>query len=144
MKSIKVTHLFIACLSFALLMLSFSFRNVKTPAPAAFVAPAWADTIKNPLKGNVSSIADGKKTYTTYCVVCHGDKGKGDGVASAGLSKPPADHSSVAVQRQSDGAIYWKMSEGNSPMPSYKSSLTVTQRWQLVDYIRTLAKPAKK
>jgi mono/diheme cytochrome c family protein len=39
--------------------------------------------------------------------------------------------------------LFYKISEGNSPMPPYKASLTEAQRWDLVDYIRTLAKKSK-
>jgi mono/diheme cytochrome c family protein len=102
-----------------------------------WIAPAWADTIKNPMKGNLKSVADGKKMYVKNCVVCHGDKGKGDGVAAAGLTPKPADHSSAKIQKQSDGALYWKLSNGRSPMPGY-GSLTAVQRWDLVNYVRTL------
>ena len=109
-----------------------------------FVAPKSADDINNPLKGNAAAVAEGKKTYTTYCAPCHGDRGRGDGPAAAGLAKSPADHTSAEVQKQTDGAIFWKMSEGNPPMPGYKKSLNETQLWQLVDYIRTLARPPKK
>ena len=109
-----------------------------------FVAPKTADALVNPSKENASATVEGKKIYITYCAPCHGDKGKGDGVASAGLSKPPADHTSSAVQKQTDGAIFWKISEGNNPMPGYKKAISETQIWQLVNYIRTLSKPSKK
>jgi mono/diheme cytochrome c family protein len=108
-----------------------------------FVAPAGADTMKNPLKNNPSATIEGKKLYTQYCVVCHGEKGKGDGAAVAGLPKRPADHSSAAFQKQSDGVIYWKIANGNNPMPTYKTVLKPIQIWQLVDYTRTLKAPAK-
>jgi len=107
-----------------------------------FTAPASADGMQNPFKGNAGATANGKVTYTTYCVPCHGDKGRGDGVAASGLSKPPADHSSAKVQAQADGAIFWKIFTGNNPMPSYKM-LTQTQIWELVNYIRTLSKAKK-
>ncbi len=109
-----------------------------------FPSPPSADTIKNPLKDNQASIAIGKLTYVKYCVTCHGDKGKGDGIAAPGLAKPPADHTSRFVQSQTDGALYWIISAGNNPMPTYKKTLTPTQRWQVVNYIRTLAKNSKK
>jgi len=105
-----------------------------------FAAPKTADAVNNPLKGNATATAEGQKIYVTYCTPCHGQKGKGDGVASAGLSKQPANHTSAAVQEQTDGAIFWELSEGNNPMPAYKKSLSETQRWQLVNFIRTLAK----
>lgn len=110
---------------------------------AKFVAPASADAVVNPLKGNAGATAEGKKLYTANCAICHGDKGQGDGAAAAGLSKPPADHSSAAVQKQTDGAIFWKLSTGNNPMPAYNTVYNETQRWQLVNFIRTLAKAKK-
>ena len=97
----------------------------------------------NPLKGQPDAIAAGKKLYGTYCAVCHGNKGKGDGIAAAGLNPKPADHTSAKVQNQTDGAIFWKITNGRAPiasMASYEKTLTETQRWQLVDFIRTLAK----
>ncbi len=105
-----------------------------------FPSPASADAVINPLKGNAQATAEGKKIYTQYCVTCHGSKGKGDGIAAPGLSKPPADHTSDFVQKQTDGALFWIISAGNNPMPTYKTTLTETQRWQVVNYIRTLAK----
>ena len=108
-----------------------------------FPSPASADAIQNPLKGNATATSDGKKVYTQFCVTCHGNKGKGDGIAAPGLPKRPADHTSDFVQKQTDGAIFWIITEGNLPMPTYKKVLTETQRWQLVNYIRTLAKKPK-
>jgi mono/diheme cytochrome c family protein len=122
-----------------LFVFATAFTTKITGGPT-WKAPATADVNKNPLKGNASSAAQGKITYTTYCAACHGSKGKGDGVAASGLQKPPADHTSKAIQSQSDGAIFWKMSEGHNPMPAYKGMLSENQRWQLVCFIRTLAK----
>ena len=115
-----------------------SLTEVTLQAKPAWVAPSSADTIKNPLKGRADAVVAGKKIYTTYCVVCHGDKGKGNGIAAAGLNPKPADHTSTRVQSQSDGAIFWKLTTGRAPMANYDKTLTVTQRWQVVDYIRTL------
>jgi mono/diheme cytochrome c family protein len=114
--------------------------SIQTTAQKKFPSPPYADTIVNPLKGNQASVADGKVVYTKFCTPCHGEKGKGDGIAAPGLSKPPADHSSAFVQNQKDGALYWIISMGNNPMPAYKSTLTTTQRWQIVNFMRTLAK----
>lgn len=105
-----------------------------------FPAPSSADTIMNPLKGNGTATLEGQKLYVKYCITCHGAKGKGDGIASVGLPKRPADHTSAFVQGQKDGAIYWAITYGNGSMPGYVKTLTATQRWQLVNYIRTLAK----
>ncbi len=113
--------------------------NLNVTAQKKFVAPESANAMINPFRGNTKATEQGKALYTNLCVACHGEKGKGDGVASAGLSVPPADHTSSKVQNQTDGVIFWKIFTGNNPMPSFKS-LPQDQIWQLVDYIRTLSK----
>jgi mono/diheme cytochrome c family protein len=119
-------------------VLLMSSSEIKVQQKSEWVAPGSSDTIKNPLRGNSEAIAAGKKIYGTYCVVCHGDKGKGDGIAAAGLNPRPADHSSSKFQMQSDGAIFWKLTTGRAPMASYDKTLTRTQRWQVINYMRTL------
>lgn len=110
----------------------------------SWVAPPDADNMKSPIAGSPSALAEAKTLYTANCGPCHGDKGRGDGPAAPGLNPKPADHSSEAVQKQTDGAIFWKLSEGRAPMPAYKKVFTDQQRWELVVYIRTLAKASKK
>ena len=124
------------------ILICFYFSNAFSQS-RKFPSPASANAIINPLKGNAEATSEGKKIYTQYCVTCHGNKGKGDGIAAPGLAKPPADHTSDFVQKQTDGAIFWIISEGNNPMPTYKTTLTETQRWQVVNYIRTLVKARK-
>ena len=123
---------------FVIFLVTNSFSQTRK-----FPSPPSADTIINPLKGIAGATIEGKKIYTQFCVTCHGSKGKGDGIAAPGLPKPPADHTSTFVQNQKDGAIFWIITTGNNPMPSYLKVLTVTQRWQVVNYIRTLAKTPK-
>ncbi len=122
---------------------AFCFYNARSQTKK-FPSPPSADTIKNPLKGNQASILSGKAIYVHYCVTCHGEKGKGDGIAAPGLPRPPADHTSRFVQDQTDGALFWIITAGNNPMPTYKKTLKPTERWQVVNYIRTLAKISKK
>ncbi|MEO8713075.1 MAG: cytochrome c [Parafilimonas sp.] len=111
---------------------------------AAWVTPHDATLVKNPLTPDNTTLSEGKKLYTTYCTPCHGLKGKGDGAAAASLNPKPADHTSATVQNETDGSLFWKISEGHTPMPQYKAAFSETQRWELVNYIRTLAKPSKK
>lgn len=109
-----------------------------------WVSPKPAQEMKNPFANDKSSLSNAKVLYTTNCTPCHGAKGKGDGPAAAALNPKPADHSSAWVQAETDGSLFWKISEGRNPMPSYKKILTDKQRWDLVNYIRTLAKTTAK
>jgi mono/diheme cytochrome c family protein len=139
----KANQKFHAILLIMLPLLYLSLTSSRPLQSAKFAAPASANDLKNPVKGDVAATAEGKKIYDNNCAICHGAKGKGDGVAAAGLNKQPADHSSATFQSQTDGAIFWKVTQGNSPMPSYKAVYSETQRWQLVNYMRTLSKTKK-
>ncbi len=136
MKAIKIL---VSCIIIVVIEMSFNYFG----RGAAWKAPKSADAIKNPLKGNATATAAGKKLFIQMCAICHGNKGKGDGVASASLNPKPANFTSAKVQAQTDGALFWKLTNGNPPMASYKASLKENQRWQLVNYIRTLVKKKK-
>lgn len=122
-------------LTFAVVASSFS-----TISESPWTAPTSADQLKNPLAGNAEATKEGKKLYKTYCGLCHGETGKGDGVAAVALNPKPARFASEAVQAQTDGALFWKMTEGRAPMASYRAVLKEEQRWALVNYIRTFKK----
>ena len=102
-----------------------------------WTAPASADKVENPLKGDEAATTKGKKIYKQMCAICHGMKGKGDGMAGSALNPKPANFTKTEIQDETDGAIFWKMTEGRGNMVSYKETLSETQRWQLVNFIRT-------
>jgi mono/diheme cytochrome c family protein len=97
-----------------------------------WVAPANAVQRANPLIHRPDAKAGGEKLYQQRCATCHGEDGRG-------TNKAP-DLSQPAVQAQSDGELFWKVTSGNtrSDMPSF-SYLPEAQRWQLVLKIRDLA-----
>ena len=103
-------------------------------AQGPWVAPPDAKATKNPVKG----VGNAKKSVETNCVSCHGASGHGDGAAAAALPPPkPANWTLDAVQKQTDGELFWKMSNGRGAMPPWKH-LPEKERWELVNYIRTL------
>jgi mono/diheme cytochrome c family protein len=105
-------------------------------AQGEWAAPADAKNMKNPVKG----VGNAKKSIDTNCASCHGAAGKGDGVAAAALPPPkPADWTSEKVQKQTDGEIFWKITNGRGAMPPWKH-LPEKDRWELVNFIRTLKK----
>ncbi len=128
--------------SLKIILLSIGFFGMTNlvQAQTAWVAPSDADELKNPFANNEDAIKKGKKLYSQNCTICHGAKGKGDGMAGAALKPKPANFTLESIQSQSDGAIFWKLSEGRSPMAAFKGMLSEEQRWQLVTYIRTLKK----
>lgn len=130
-------------LTAAFVILNAFFSNVFAQQKP-WTTPKEAQIIKNPVDKNATALADGKKLYVTNCAPCHGDKGRGDGPAAQALSPKPADHSSALVQSETDGSLFWKLSEGRNPMPAYKKILTEQQRWELVNYIRTLGRTPKR
>ncbi len=103
-----------------------------------WVAPASAAKLKNPVQPKQASFKVAKKIYSQQCVTCHGKNGEGDGPAAKFLGVKVADLTSARVQNQTDGEIFWKLTNGKTPMPTFKSMLSEQQRWELVNYIRTL------
>jgi mono/diheme cytochrome c family protein len=107
-----------------------------------WVAPPMADKLTNPLKGNKEATEKGKDLFQTNCFTCHGENGHGNGPGAAALNPKPANLTSKEVHKQSDGAIYYKITTGFPPtaMISWRSNLSEKQRWELVNYIRELDK----
>ena len=106
-----------------------------------WVVPDNAKSMKNTVASNAESIAQGKSLYATHCKSCHGSKGLGDGTKAAQLKTEPGDFSKTDFQSQSDGAIFYKTTEGRGDMPSFKKKIPdADDRWSLVNYIRTLKK----
>ncbi len=100
-------------------------------------APEEASHRKNPLAARPELAAGGAKLFQRNCVECHGKTGEG--------LKKAADLQLPVVQQQSDGTLFWKITNGNPDrgMPSF-SRLPELQRWQLVLYVRTLASAPDK
>lgn len=100
-------------------------------------APADAQKVANPIKATGESLARGEKIYTKTCASCHGVTGKGDGKSAKILAKKPADLRND-VPHHTDGDLFWKITEGKKPMPSFKKDLKPEQRWDVINYLRML------
>jgi hypothetical protein len=118
---------------------------------AAYIPGNGAPT--NPVPADDVSLARGAELFNINCVACHGVDGTGTGTVAAFLvKKKPANLTSDVVQSKSDGSIFLTISNGifnpnNSLFPSVEFSgqcpplnenFTVRERWDLVNYVRTL------
>lgn len=112
------------------------------PPREKWVAPGSASRKANPLPSTPASIKAGKKVFNNNCVSCHGESGKGDGLLAASLPYKPADLDSPEVWRQTDGAIFWKISTGRTPMPTWDPALEDEERWNVINYMRSFFAPA--
>lgn len=93
----------------------------------------------NPVSADDVSIHRGAELFKINCVQCHGEKGKGNGVIGTFFKYKPANLTSYDVQKISDGAIFFIISNGVAGrMPPLNENLYVRERWDLVNFIRTL------
>ena len=131
--------LFILSVAMGLTAFSFTVKNNQEKKP--WPVPDNFKTMKNPVASNAESIAEGKTLYGTHCKSCHGTKGLGDGTKAATLKTEAGDFSKADFQAQTDGAIFYKTSEGREDMPKFKSKLPDAEdRWSIVNYLRTFKK----
>jgi mono/diheme cytochrome c family protein len=103
-------------------------------------APAAEAQKKNPVAATESARAAGQKIYLKTCAMCHGKTGDADGPAVIELNIHPAKLSDPKLATESDGSLFWKITTGKKPMPAYGKRLSETDRWNLVNYVRTLSK----
>ena len=116
---------------------TISAQQVKQP----WMAPASASSVKNPVNPSPGGNADAEKAFKQNCAICHGQTGASNGPAAGSLPQKPANFTDTAMMKKAtDGELFWKMTTGRAPMPSWQDRLTETQRWELVNYLRELTK----
>ena len=108
-----------------------------------WVAPAEADELTNPIKDEKVALALGKRVYTAECQVCHGKYGNAETDIAAALEQKPKNFTKKDFLEQSDGAIFWKLSEGRGVMQPFKTMLSEEEIWSVVMYVKTLAEDKK-
>ncbi len=94
----------------------------------------------NPTVANQDSLTRGAELYAIHCQMCHGVTGGGNGsVAPFLIQFKPADLTAAVSQSKSDGSIFLTISNGvDGRMPALNENLTVLERWDVVNFVRTL------
>jgi mono/diheme cytochrome c family protein len=122
-------------------MLAYSAGQAQADSMSGkWLSPAPSAARKNPFAPTQESIAAGQKIYSKTCAMCHGKTGDADGPAVIELNIHPAKLSDPKMGMESDGSLFWKITTGKKPMPAFGKRISETDRWHLVNYIRTLPK----
>jgi mono/diheme cytochrome c family protein len=95
---------------------------------------------RNPVPAGPESVRKGEGLWVIYCTPCHGASGKGDGLVTTKFV-PSVDLTNPDLHKsRSDGYWQHQLSVGGPLMPAYAEALSPEERWDLVNYVRTLAK----
>ena len=164
-KQLLVVFAVLAILAGALLIFSYdiikiqwvsfmgvqpSFGNMEQPLPVPsrsipVEGPATIPGMgapSNPVPADAVSVARGAQLFAIHCVMCHGDKGEGNGQLAALLANKPANLTLPITQTKGDGALFFTISNGiDGRMPALNENLLVRERWDVVNFLRTLAAP---
>lgn len=119
----------------------------KGTVPRGFVAYQYADMDAvqagraniNPIPRTKANLLRGQQLFNTYCIVCHGPYGEGDGYVVPKFPRPPSLQSDK-IRGYADGSIYHVITMGQNLMSSYASQIAQEDRWKVVHYIRALHK----
>lgn len=129
---------------------SFDAQEEPLPVPVRSIpidGPAFIPNLsapENPVEADETSISRGKTLFEINCVMCHGATGEGTGSVSALLANKPANLTLDVTQGKSDGALFLTLTNGvTDRMPPMIENLTVRDRWDVVNFIRTLAVPGQ-
>ena len=127
-----------------------SVRTYETPLPAmpAGTIPiqggtgplkmAAAKDLRNPLPRDPDSVEQGEQAYQYFCLQCHGPLADGNGIVGQSFAPLPTDLKGKAVQSQTDGELFIKISLGFRRHPPLASTVSEEGRWAVVNFIRDL------
>ena len=92
----------------------------------------------NPVSADEVSLQRGRILYGIHCQVCHGEQGRGDGALATYFDRTPQNLTGPQITAEFDGSVYLTIVQGFGQMPSLTENLTPRERWDVVNYVRTL------
>jgi mono/diheme cytochrome c family protein len=93
--------------------------------------------LANPVPFTPQSVDSGRRLFEIYCALCHGANGKGMGPVAIKFIPPP-DLTLPLVQQKTDGYIYGTIRNGGPIMPAHGTVLAPRERWEIVNFLRSL------
>jgi mono/diheme cytochrome c family protein len=107
-----------------------------------WVVPESARQLKNPISPAAADLDTIRPIFRDKCSVCHGFTGRGDGHDASLYDPKPTDFADARhMNGVTDGELFFKLTEGRKPMPSFKKRLSDEQRWRMILLIRTFSEP---
>jgi mono/diheme cytochrome c family protein len=116
------------------------------PYKYGFDLAAAEKNLKNPFEGKLTPdiLSLGQKKYETFCLVCHGPQGRGDGSVSVNMAPKPANLHQEKLLKVRDGHIFGVITAGYGAMGQYSNQIPDEKsRWAIVNYVRSLQKLSK-
>ncbi len=139
--TLKLRKLLFAALLILICVLIVHWLNEQNKP---WIVPQEYKSLKNPLLPSESVLSSARQIYADECAECHGDQGKGDGPEARTHYPLPADLTEAKrMATVTDGEMFYQITQGRRPMPSFKRRLTQDQRWQLVLLVRSFSQPAE-
>ena len=138
----KNTLLLIVLLCFACALWSQNQKDqppAKSPAQEYKVPPEDAAKA-NPVKPTPESLARGKKLYGYDCAMCHGEKGDGKGDMATDMKNVTDFTKPDALKDRTDGELFYAIRNGKGEMPPEGDRAKNDDIWNMVNYVRSLAK----
>lgn len=121
-----------------------SGQGTQATAPAESKIPPEAAKQQNPVKPTAESIAAGKRMYGYDCAMCHGETGDGKGDLAGDMKLQLTDfREAKSMQGVTDGELFYIIKNGKGQMPAEGTRAKPEQIWNMVNFIRSLAKGQK-
>ncbi|HET9409995.1 MAG TPA: cytochrome c [Candidatus Sulfotelmatobacter sp.] len=103
--------------------------------------PAEVAKQQNPVKSSSESLARAKKWWTLDCTMCHGNDGNGKSDIAKDAKWPMKDFTDPAtLKERTDGELFYIIKNGIDEMPPEGPRVKTEENWDLVNYVRSLAK----
>ena len=100
--------------------------------------------MKNPITDKAASASRGGKLFVNNCAKCHGLSGNGYGtVAHSFTTWPRQLWVWNNTGEETDGYLFWFITNGRSDMPPFGLILSENNRWDLINYIKTIKNPGE-
>jgi hypothetical protein len=120
-----------------LLILSLAGVRVGAQAPVEWPVPEAVKARVCPFRFTTETIKLGETLFQRNCKACHGDPGQNNW---ARMIPEPGDPAGERFQSQKDGEMFYRVTMGKAPMPSFKTTLTEQERWSVISYFRSFNK----